>query len=345
MLIRWIATSLVLASAAALEAQPDRILPGTQPLETKTDLALDLVAGIDRYLTRETPVVMEKRVASWKPNAGSPEAYERWLAPRRERLCKIIGAVDARIPDPAPEFLSTTERSSLVGQASGFEVHAVRWPVLEGVDAEGFLLRPKTPAVAWVVALPDADTTPEQLVGLVPGVAPAAQFARRLAENGCQVLVPALIDRSDTGSGDPRVRFTNQPHREFVYRSAYEMGRHVIGYEVQKVRAAVDWFSSKGSQPKLAIGVIGYGEGGLLALYSAAVDPRIDAVVISGYFQPREQLWREPIYRNVWSLLTDFGDAELLSMIAPRAAIVEASQHPSVTGPPPIRSSRRPWSR
>ena len=36
---------------------------------------------------------------------------------------------------------------------------------------------------------------------------------------------------------------TNQPHREFIYRMAYEMGRHIIGYEVQKVLAAVDWFT------------------------------------------------------------------------------------------------------
>ena len=35
---------------------------------------------------------------------------------------------------------------------------------------------------------------------------------------------------------------TDQPHREWIYRQAYQMGRHIIGYEVQKVLAAVDWF-------------------------------------------------------------------------------------------------------
>ena len=43
---------------------------------------------------------------------------------------------------------------------------------------------------------------------------------------------------------------------------AYEMGRHIIGYEVQKVLAVVDWFTKeKGHAP---VGVIGYGEGGML---------------------------------------------------------------------------------
>jgi hypothetical protein len=107
---------------------------------------------------------------------------------------------------------------------------------------------------------------------------------------------------------------------------AFEVGRHIIGYEVQKVLAAVDWFESENTKRQLPIGVMGYGEGGLLALYSAAIDTRIDATVVSGYFQPREGVWQEPIYRDVWGLVREFGDAELAGMIAPRTLIVEASQ-------------------
>ena len=78
---------------------------------------------------------------------------------------------------------------------------------------------------------------------------------------------------------------TNQPHREFVYRMAFEMGRHVIGYEIQRVLAAVDWFTRDSNHPP--VGVYGHGEGGMLALYSAAIDPRVRAVGVSGYFGPR----------------------------------------------------------
>ena len=51
--------------------------------------------------------------------------------------------------------------------------------------------------------------------------------------------------------------------------------------------------------------------------------------------------WREPIYRNVWALLYEFGDAELASLIAPRALIVEASRGPEVAGPPQAIGDRR----
>ncbi|MEX2404143.1 MAG: prolyl oligopeptidase family serine peptidase, partial [Balneolales bacterium] len=65
-----------------------------------------------------------------------------------------------------------------------------------------------------------------------------------------------------------------------------------------------------------------------LAFYSAAVDQRIDAVLVSGYFDSRQQVWDEPIYRNVWGLLEEFGDAEIASLIAPRSLVIEHSMLP-----------------
>jgi dienelactone hydrolase len=115
---------------------------------------------------------------------------------------------------------------------------------------------------------------------------------------------------------------------------AYEVGRHIIGYEVQKVLAAVDWFAQQRDTKRTPIAVAGYGEGGLIAFYSGALDRRIDATLVSGYFGPREGLWREPVYRDVWGLLREFGDAEIASLIAPRALIVEAARSPQIAGPP-----------
>jgi dienelactone hydrolase len=201
-------------------------------------------------------------------------------------------------------------------------VYQVRWPVLNRVYAEGLLFQPKAKPTANIIALPDADHTPEQLAGLQPAIAEESQFARRLAENGYQVLVPVLIDRSLLPKEDNR-----QTHREWIYRQAFHMGRHLIGYEVQKVMAAIDWFKQT-DHADLKLGVAGYGEGGLIAFCSAAIDTRIDAAMVSGYFNNRQEVWNEPIYRNVWGLLTEFGDAEIASLIAPRALVVEYSPLP-----------------
>jgi hypothetical protein len=87
--------------------------------------------------------------------------------------------------------------------------------------------------------------------------------------------------------------------------------------------------------------VAGYGEGGLIAFYAAAADERIDAALVSGYFGPRQRVWAEPIYRNVWGLLFEFGDAEIASLIAPRGMVVEHSEGPRVEGPPAVPAGRR----
>jgi dienelactone hydrolase len=315
-------------------------LAGTEPLTLGSDLAEQMVEGIRQFLFKETAASVGRRGILWNRDFSSRQVYEKSVAPNRERFQKVIGLMDSRAVFDAPEIVAVWGDTELVATGAGYQVYAVRWPVLPGVNGEGLLLEPTQSLVARVVALPDADGSPEALVGLAPGLPAEAQFVRRLAENGCLVLVPTLIDRKDTWSGNPSLgRFTNMTHREFIYRMAYEVGRHIIGYEVQKVLAAVDWFSR--SEPSRPVGVMGYGEGGLLALYSAAADTRIDASLVSGYFQSRQDVWQEPLYRNVWTLLQEFGDAELASLIAPRGLIVEASRGPEISGPPPA-DNRRP---
>ena len=314
-------------------------LPGTNLLTMEGDLAAQMVTSLDEFVAQAVEDSVESRQQLWNRDYRSHAAYADSIAPNRKRFRGYIGCVDERVPIDALHYVATTAQTAEIAKAEGYTVSAVRWHVFDGVDGEGLLLEPEGEPIAQVIALPDADWTPEMLAGLSDETPQEAQFARRLAEQGCRVVAPTLIDRDDTWSGNPKIgRMTNQTHREFIYRMAFELGRHIIGYEVQKVLALVDWMSRAENHPP--IGVIGYGEGGLLTLYSAAVDTRIDAAVVSGYFQAREAVWQEPIYRNVWALLHEFGDAEIASLIAPRTLIVEASHGVEVEGPPPVRDGR-----
>ncbi len=331
-----VAVLLLPLSVAALA----QTLPGTDPLTGNEDLAKGMVEGLHAYLDRELEASAAGRAAYWHRDLTDGARYEASVAPNRERLRRMIGVVDARAPVAMRLEADVQEGKApagLAGTGAGYKIYRVRWNVFRGVEGEGLLLVPNRPAHSDVVALPDCDAAPEQLAGLAQGVPKEAQFARRLAESGCRVLVPALIDRSATYSGNPAIAITNQPHREFLYRAAYEMGRHILGYEVQKVLAAVDWFQGAGKPadgPSRPLGVIGFGEGGLVALYSAALDTRIGAAAVSGCFAPRERMPREPIYRNVFGLLREFGDAEIACLVAPRPLIVEASRAPEIAGPP-----------
>jgi dienelactone hydrolase len=324
---------LLMILLTASSARPDDLdsLPGTKTLIREGDLAAQLVAGVDRFLLKKTAESVAKRSAHWTRDASSSEKYAASVGANRARLAHIIGVRDARVPFDAPELLGTTAQPALVGKGDRYDIFAVRWPAFGDVYGEGLLLVPTGRSkVADVVAIPDASQTPEQIVGLTAGVAADSQFARRLAESGCRVIVPVLIDRK-LEARNGRSKLTT---REFLYRPAFELGRHLIGYEVQKVLAAVDWFVKDTEAGDPRIGVFGYGDGGLIAFYSGAIDTRIDVVGVSGYFAPREGLWQEPLDRNVFGLLEQFGDAEIASLVAPRSLIVEASRAPEVVVAP-----------
>ncbi|MEQ9066662.1 MAG: hypothetical protein RLO18_08065, partial [Gimesia chilikensis] len=160
---------------------------------------------------------------------ASHAAFIDSIKDNRARFRNIIGAVDPRVSGPGFELLTTTEKSSVLAVDGdlNFKIHAVRWQVLDGMTATGLLLQPTGEIKARVVALPDADWTPEMFVGLKPGVPKSAQIPLALAARGIQVVIPTLISRDAQHSGHSEVFFTNQPHREFIYRMAFEMGRHV----------------------------------------------------------------------------------------------------------------------
>jgi hypothetical protein len=298
-------------------------------LTIEGDLSVKMMDGAHEFVERKIRESVKARQKHWRRDLSSRQAYEKSIEPNRNRFLQRIGVVDARVP-PLLESFGDDENPALVAETDKYRILQVRWTVLDGVQAEGLLLQPNKPAVAQVVALPDADQTPEQLAGLADGVKPEAQFARVLAESGCLVLIPTMIDRTTRWSGHPHIRMTDQTHREWIYRQAFQMGRHIVGYEVQKVLAAIDWFRTKSETRPT--GVAGYGEGGLIAFYASAADTRIGAALVSGYFSSRQSVWSEPIYRNVWGLLEEFGDAELATLVAPRGLVVEFSAFPEVKG-------------
>jgi dienelactone hydrolase len=322
------------ASAFPYQELPD-VFPGTKALPPEEDRSIKILDGAHALVEQKIREASSNRGNYWRRDLSTREAYERSVDENRQRFMKIIGVVDKGqpfhsykqvlhegYPPVIMEKISFDNDPLITAETSKYRVYQVRWPVLNGVNGEGLLLEPKTKSAGSVVAIPDADQTPEQIAGLVNAIPAASQFARRLAEHGYQVLIPALVSRDLLFPGT----LNQQTHREWIYRQAFHMGRHLIGYEIQKIISAVDWF--KKQDPNTRVGVAGYHEGGLLALYAAAVDKRIDAALVSGYFTAREKVWDEPIYRNVWNLLTEFGDAEIASLIAPRALVVEHSMIP-----------------
>lgn len=297
--MNFCSAALLCLTFTMAEATP---LPDTQPLTEEGDLAAKMVQGIHRFLDRETIEVTKARAAMWKPDTSSPEAWEKSMEPKRARLRQLLGMVDER---SAPK-IQPGEKAARLGES---EIRRAEWNVLRQVKGEGLLLN--ADADAAIIVIPDCGTTPEQMFGISPGLPPERQWANRLANIGnARVLVMSVIDRRE-GAGMPEGRKTRFSQREVLWRAGFEMGRTVLGYEVQKVLAAADALCSE--RPGTKIGLISSGEGGLIALLTAALDPRISAG-IEGAFAPMEEQWRWPIDRAVFGFVHEFGAAELAAM-------------------------------
>ncbi len=319
---------LMMSSTSAREPTPHPV--NTKPLEFEDDPAAVLIDGADRFLLQQISTARNERQQRWMIETSQEDTRATFIEDRREQLAEILGMRESRVPFDALEYVSTTRTSATAGESDAFRISRIRWPVLAdpaatrdivSIHGEGLLLQPSSRPVATIIAIPDADQSPEQICGLLPGLPQESQFARHLAEAGCLVVIPSITSRHSAARNGRAV----MTDREFVHRTSFVLGQHLIGYEVNKVLALVDALQTAPGTPT---GVIGFGEGGMLALFASAIDTRIQATALSGFFGPREKIWQEPLDRNVFGLLNDFGAAQLAAMMAPRPIIVETAHVP-----------------
>lgn len=302
-------------------------LPGAKPLTIQGDIASNMVAWIDKFLSEETIKSVESRKKFWNRDFSSIEKYNESIKPNRDALSQILGLLDARSTNVTIYTFSEMDKPPVVAIGKNFIVQQIRWNAFGNVNGEGLLLTPTIEGQpkAEIIAIPDSDQLPEEICGLITKTQNVSPYARYLAQTGCRVYIPTLINRN-TGPHKGRANFSA---REFIHRPAFELGRTLLGYEVQKVLALIDWIS-RNSKTNAAIGIIGYGDGGLIALFAGALDTRIKAVCVSGVFDDRLNIWQEPLDRNLFGFLEQFGGAELASMIAPRKLVIEYTPYPDV---------------
>src|SRR4051812_27911942 len=164
MKVHFILLSCLSCTAVAF-AQPKVSGPqlaGTEPLTMEGDIAAQMVAGIDKFLLREIELSVERREKYWNRDFSSPEAYNKSIEPNRQRLKKILGVVDERVPFDSPEIAapvgnalrgvpaptggvsegktlaqSASEGNPLaIGRGQNYEIFAVRWPAVRQVHGE-----------------------------------------------------------------------------------------------------------------------------------------------------------------------------------------------------------------
>lgn len=256
---------------AATPPSPERAHPTPAPWPDPAALAPDPGPTTERALAHLAAA------ASRAPRALSDQraATDAWRERAHSALRELLRLDRVPAPTTAPDI--RIEAEGTIGELT---LRELSWSAAPGLRARGVIIAP-----------PNADSAPGVL--LIPGHGPGgpAALVRRdtaeddayqagaaldLAAAGYVVLAPAL--RSLEGGREDWV----QEHEQFI-AIARLAGMEPVGLQTADLRRALDVLQQADGVDPERIVAAGTSLGGFLALTTAAIDDRIDAVVVAGF--------------------------------------------------------------
>lgn len=272
-----------------------------------------------------------------------------WRAGLKERLALRLGL--ARTPDngSAPQegpplpgaAFAPPEPPVLLErvQCSGYVRERVEWTTMDGMRMPVYVLIPDNSRGArpGVVAIHGHGYGSREIVGLEPdgserGDAPPGlhkDFAVALVKQGFVVAAPELLGFGDRRLPEDIAAGPKQSSCARISAHLMMLSRSIGGVRVAETMQAVGYLTSRPEVKPEAIGCMGISGGGLVAAYTAALDERIRATVVSGY----ANTFRDSILTRMHCLdnyipgiLRDAEMPELIGLIAPRSLLVESGE-------------------
>ena len=295
-------------------------LAGTEPLTTRHDvgsIASQHVEQVIGYFRQRITEARKFRDSRWRPDFASHETYQQSIASHRANCRAMLGLVDCGVH-------AADAKSELVAQSESHRIERITIPMFSGLSARGLLFSPAADGRHPVVIVcADATEWPDEFAGL-SGDDPPPAWLGRLLTRGAIVYLPQSIERLHD---HPYCKTTNDKDRRMIlYRLGYCVGRTMPGLDVQETLAAIDYLAERSDVNPAGIGLVGVGQGGMTALFAAALDRRIRAAAVADYFETHDRCSDEPVDRRLPGRLLEFGDAELAALIAPSPLWIVRSQ-------------------
>ncbi len=288
-------------------------LEGTDSLVMPKDVVGEQMQQAVGYFGRRVVAAETLRDATWKPDFASTATYEKSLETHRLRCRTMLGLQD-NVSSSDQAIIET------IADTKDCLIQWVTIPLANDTGARGLLMTPKKSGRhAAILVCPDADTWPSRFAGIESQNAPPA-WLRNMLARGAAVCIPQSVERLQDHACCKTTQ--GKDRRLILHRLGYVVGQSMTGFDVQEALAAVNYLSGRPDIDATRIGIAGIGQGGMTALYAAAVDRRILAAVVVNCFQRRGQHCDEPADRRLPGQLLEFGDAELAALIAPRLLAV-----------------------
>lgn len=283
---------------------------------TETPLLSQQYSQLERYFDRLIAESEERRPAKWKRDFSSVERYLASVEPQRRRFIELLGGFPA-------EKTPLNPRREPVGATDAYRTERVWLEAVPGVEVYGILLTPSRPGRRpALICQHGMGGSPAMTAGVSERDDYLRRFGAQAAERGYVVFAPYLIN--------------DAAQRSRLHRKAISVGTTLQILEQWKIVRVTDFLASLPEVDSARIGMYGISWGGRTTLYAAAIDPRLAAAAVSGYFnQTTKKQFEFSTYSTAYidtpeeyaffpSFITEFSDADLASLVAPRPLFIES---------------------
>ena len=271
--------------------------------------------------------------AKYAFSASDAVGAKRWQRKTRKALSELIGFQDVPKIDPQPRLLEEVDkgeyiRQKLLVRTSGDTVMPVYillpkgfarpLPVVVAFNGHGY-------GVKSIVGIRKDGTDRDEPEGY------QKDFAVALCRRGFAVAAPEIscfgervtdfsyVDK-ELGQGAPGTC-------KHTSALAAHLGGTVLGLRVLDAHRLIDYLGGREEMDMSRLGVMGISGGGMLTFFTTALDERVKACVVSGYFCTfRDSILALGHCRcNFVPGLARFGEmSDISGLIAPRPMLVEA---------------------
>lgn len=267
-----------------------------------------------RLLLRNSPL-------SLAYDGGDVGAWQRRL---RKKFRQILGTPPAGKVPLAPRSLWTREHSLGTIEKIVFTAEA-------GSDVPAYVCLPRESRAPhrFVICLQGHTSGMHNSIAVSPDEShPHAVVGDQDFALGCMArgLAALCIEQRAIGEREERVQKSLAPKRcQDAAIQALMLGRTLVGERVFDLGRAVDYLEERGDVNMADLGVLGHSGGGTVALYGAALMPRLKWAMCSGYFctyRDSVMAMNHCVCNYLPGLLQVAEMADIAGLIAPRPLVV-----------------------
>src|SRR6185437_10981029 len=152
---------------------------------------------------------------------SSLRGYELSVETHRLHLRKMLGLAD---------LTSSRTKTTVLAKSENETIERVKITSQSGLDTQALIFIPqRRGSQSVVIAIPDADQSPEEFAGIAEGATPA-EWLRNLLGRNVVVAIPVMVERR----ADHALCLQSGGHdrRRMLWRLGFLVGRTLVGVEV-----------------------------------------------------------------------------------------------------------------